>query len=71
MTPKDAVIYLTTQCQLSQSDVAKLIVGKGVPATQATVSRIATGAFANPRYELGNAIIEIAKSAKPPIAQSQ
>jgi len=65
MTPKQAINQLTNQNNLSQPDIVRLLSDKGVKTTQETISRIGTGKHKNPKYVLGQAIVDLAKRMKP------
>lgn len=45
--------------KVSDSEIARRVNALGVEVTQATVNRMRHGELANPRYELGDAILRV------------
>ena len=60
MTPQKAVRTLSKK-GLTQEQIVKLLKGKKVKTTQATICRISKGSHKNPGYELGAALIALAE----------
>jgi len=60
MTPQEAVLELT-EIGLKQPQIVSALDTKGVKTTQETISRIGTGVIKRPSFEVGAALVQLAK----------
>ena len=60
MTPQQAVQLLNTR-GINQPGIVKMLSERGIRANQPTISRIASGAIAEPKFALGHAIVVLAQ----------
>lgn len=56
MTPTEAVNRLIAK-GLSQADIARIVTERGIPVSQATISRISNGKFGDSGFALGQALV--------------
>lgn len=59
MNPQQAVLLMTEQ-GITQSQIVASLLERGVETTQETISRIGSGVIKNPRFVVGQAIVELA-----------